>query len=232
MGNYNVDAAYTLFGGLKHRAHRALTYMARRALDPPGADGRPPLLYFGGHTELAAAIGLVPFGTPSLEVAHKEIVRRVVNELKDAGAVELVSGGHRASAAVYRLQLIPAALNAGKVRRNGGLEGPPNQRTISTISADQQSAVSADPRGEGGLQTKEEEDNLPDPAISPAAVDNSGDEQVDTETANRRLVHHHGLEHAMRLLDEHAAAHPDCDSPSAHLLQAPTLTVIPGGKTA
>jgi hypothetical protein len=55
--------------------------------------------------------------------------------------------------------------------------------------------------------------------------------EIDTETANRTLVARDGLEHALRLLDEHAAS-CTCPNPAAHILRTPTLRVIEGGKTA
>lgn len=54
-----------------------------------------------------------------------------------------------------------------------------------------------------------------------------------TTEANRLLVDRHGLEHALRLLDQHGATCPDCENPSGHLLATtPTLRVISGGRTA
>lgn len=53
-----------------------------------------------------------------------------------------------------------------------------------------------------------------------------------TEQANRELIKRFGLEHGVRLLDQHGASHPECDNPAGHLLAGPSFTVIKGGKTA
>lgn len=243
MGNYNVDAAYTLFAGLKHRAHRALTYMARRALDPPGVDGLPPLLYFGGHTEVAAALGLVPFGTTSVSESHQEIVRRVVNELKAAGAVELVSGGHRGSAAVYRLNLVPAALAGGKPRRNSGVEDPPIQRGIPNETAGLPPAETAGPREEGGLQTREEEDNQGQGSNWSGLVDNSGEDESphpqptdDDYAAARDLLQAHDPDDVARritqLTTEGIGLMAAVVQLAEELTAPPKLHVIRGGRSA
>lgn len=236
MGNYNVDAAYTLFGGLKHRTHRALVFMARRSLDPPGKDGQAPLLYYGGHAELAAALGLVPFGTPWKVVtkSQRNHVREVVKELKEAGAAELVSGGSGTTPARYRLNLVPAVLAAGQDPQNGGLSGPPKQGGEDPRKGRSGTPKTGVQRGRGGLRTKEEENNLPDPAISPAQhapVDNPEIDAMDQGNANQLLIERHGVR-VHTVLAEHAAQHPDCDDPVRHLLATPTFTVIPGGKTA
>lgn len=238
MGNYNVDAAYTLFGGLKHRTHRALTYMARRALDPPGMDGQEPLLYFGGHAELAAALGLVPFGTPwhAVTKSHRNHVREVVKELKEAGAADLVSGGRGTAPARYRLNLVPAALAEGQDPQNGGLSGPPKKRRQDPRNGGLETPKTGVQRGRGGLRTRDEEDNSPDPATSPAPdapVNNPEFDEMTTEQANRELIKRHGLEHGVNLLAQHAAVHAECDNPAGHVLAiTPTFRVIEGGKSA
>jgi hypothetical protein len=61
-------------------------------------------------------------------------------------------------------------------------------------------------------------------------VDNPEFDEMTTEQANRELIKRHGLEHGVRLLDQHGASHPDCENPAGHLLAStPSFTVIKGG---
>lgn len=222
MGLKNISAVYAMYPDLAPLPKVLLLWMALKSLDPPGGKGgRPPLLYFDGEASLIAAGG-----------RSRTQTYAGLKTLRERGAVEVVESGRLRHQAVYRLRLDPLAVRT-PVSGNPDATGsgkpdapPPENRT-------QLGPENRTPRSTGGGDEEDGEEQVSSQvSVSPAPVDNSGDEQIDTETANRRLVHRHGLEHAMRLLDEHGAAHPDCDAPAVHLLQAPTLTVIPGGKTA
>ncbi len=224
MGARNVSAAFAMWAHLDHAPFRVLVGMALQSLDQPSAEGRPARVYFGGEDALVELLGR------SRSAAYKAL-----GALRKAGAIEVMDVGRKGHRAVYKLALDP--LNAAhSVAVTETSKGRGNRDGKGRGNRDRRVAVNETPRStEEGTDESRPGETSPPAVTSPGPdgpVDNSGDEQIDTETANRRLVHRHGLEHAMRLLDEHAATHPDCDAPAAHLLQARTLTVIPGGKTA
>lgn len=225
MGARNVAAVLVAgWHELPYRARFALVCVAQMSLDAP-SNGRPARRYFAGPEYLAQVL----LG----EVSDSSIaqVEKVLTQLTKAGALLRVVRGAPGRKAEYELVL----------KRPEPVEHP-----TETVGKHPTETVGDTPperweptHQNGGAQEQGEEQQRrtgrttsPDPAISPAPVDNSDAEQIDTETANRRLIHRHGLEHAMRLLDEHGATCPDCDAPARHLLDTPSFTVIKGGRIA
>lgn len=221
MGAKNVSAAYVLWSHLDHAPFRLLVGMALQALDHQGKTGRPARIWFGGQDALVDMLG-----------RSRTQAYEALKKLKEAGAVEVIDAGRVDHRAVYKLVLDPTAVS--------GLPGPKSVRVTRTkrvpVTRNRGS------RTPGPLGTTEEgtaESRLgetsPPAVVSPAPdapVDNPAIE-LDKEQANRLLVDRHGLEHALRLLDQHGATCPDCENPSGHLLAAtPTLRVISGGRTA
>ena len=106
MGHANVRRAIIAWPNLDHRAARCLLVMANTARDRPGAHGEPAGIYWGGHDLLAKALGLCDWDQdPS--PADLRLVRRVLAELVQAGAVKLVNHPAPGMRAEYQLALGP-----------------------------------------------------------------------------------------------------------------------------
>lgn len=100
MGAKNALRVFEDWTHLKHRPARLLAFLAVRTLD---ADAPP--VYFGGWRPAAAALGL----DTSRERVAQEQLRRVVNELEDAGAVLRGRTARPGLNGEYALALDPAA---------------------------------------------------------------------------------------------------------------------------
>lgn len=223
MGARNVSAAYVLWAHLPHGAFRLLAGMALQSLDQPSKEGRPARIYYGGEAAMVEVFG-----------RSKRSMYDALATLKKEGAVEVIDTGRHGHRAVYRLELDP--LSAAAKGAGSRTHKPAKTRTDGCENSQVKGAGSRTPRNnEGGNQESREGDTSPPAVVSPtpdAPVDNPEIEMT-TEQANRELIKRHGLEHALRLLDQHGATHPDCDGPAGHLLAiTPTFRVIEGGKTA
>jgi hypothetical protein len=223
MGRRNAETAIVLWAELPPLPKLLLVCMAVRSLDPPGKDGKPHSVYFGGFDDLMLISG-----------RSRSATFAAVKALREMGALEQMEFGHVGTRASFRLLLDPLTVRkkgSGKQDPKGsgkqdkrvretGLEGPGN----------------GTPKGTQDDEENGEENNSPDPAISPAPVDNSANPEFDEmteEQARRALTERHGLVYAVHLLEKHANADPDCDNPAGHLLAgSPSFTVIPGGKSA
>lgn len=118
MGANYAESVYNDWSHLSHREHRALVRMALIV-----RDDNPDPRYWGGWPRIAFAIGLdMPRmkGSPGYDEQiddtpgnrrliknAKEAVRRVWQELTDAGAITPMSRGSSGHNAVYRLNLTP-----------------------------------------------------------------------------------------------------------------------------
>jgi len=90
-----------------------LQRMALQALDPPGGNGQPPSLYFGGRDPLILALsnGVIPEpGTAAYRTQARKIAG-CIERLIDAKAIERIDRGRKGHRSVYRLTL-------------GGIRGP------------------------------------------------------------------------------------------------------------
>lgn len=99
-----------------------LQCMAKRSLDVPGQNGEPPHIYYAGRELLILILsdGNMPEpGTPAYDTETRK-VRRCLQRLIKAGAIERVDTGRRGHNSRYRLTL-SAALHSGL----GGPQSPP-----------------------------------------------------------------------------------------------------------
>lgn len=139
MGAQNVAAAYVGFKHLTHAQMRLLAFMALVSLDKPSG-GQLPRRYFGGHTALAAALGLELPPAPSAELvkswaANKgrplksdtspaavaarthwstlETLRRCLRALEVAGAIRTVRPGSGGAATEYEITVNLAQRQVG-----------------------------------------------------------------------------------------------------------------------
>lgn len=227
MGARNVSAVFAMYPELAPVPKLLLVWMALKSLDSQGKDGRPPRVYFDGEESLIAAVGR----SRSQVYAGLKVLR------DDARAVEVLQAGRLKFRAVYKLRLDPlekASETPPSVRETGpksvrktgrnrvresGIEGPENRTPKKYV---------------GGTEESRGGNNSPNPAISPAQdapVDNPEIDAMDPGQRNQLLIARHGTR-VHTVLAEHGAQHPDCADPVRHLLITPTLTVIPGGKTA
>ena len=93
---------------LSDRAHRVLVHMCYVAKDT-ATNGHAPATYWGGHDVLIlTCLGVDPdqLGEAAHDTAARKI-KRAIQELKDAGALTLMSPASRGRHAVYRLHLTP-----------------------------------------------------------------------------------------------------------------------------
>lgn len=93
---------------LSDRAHRVLIHMAYTAKDT-ASNGYAAATYWAGHEPLIIAVlGLDPdqLTRTELEVAQRKI-KRAVQELKEAGAITLISSASRGRTAIYRIHPNP-----------------------------------------------------------------------------------------------------------------------------
>ena len=84
-----------------------LQRMALQALDPPGGDGHPPHLYFGGRDALILALsdGTIPEpGTAAYRTQARKI-SGCIERLIDAGAIQRIDAGRKGHRSVYKLTL-------------------------------------------------------------------------------------------------------------------------------
>lgn len=220
MGARNVSACFTLWAHLDHAPFRVLVGMALQSLDQPSAEGRPARVYFGGEDALVELLG-----------RSRSAAYRALGALRKAGAVDLMDAGRSKHRAVYKLHLDPLAFPAS-VAVSATQKGRTERDEKGRTERDKRVALSATPRStEEGTEESREGETSPPAVVSPAPsppVDNSAEGEMTTEQANRELIKRHGLEHALRLLDQHAAT-CQCANPAAHLIQTPTLRVIEGG---
>jgi hypothetical protein len=223
MGARNVSAAFTLWAHLDHAPFRLLVGMALQSLDQPSAEGRPARVYFGGEDALVELLG-----------RSRSPVYKALRALKKEGAVDVIDVGRKGHRAVYKLALDPLAPPV-RVSVTDTSKGVGNRRGKGVGNRDQRVAVNDTPRStEEGTEESRPGETSPPAVVSPAPappVDNPGIE-MSTEQANRELIKRQGLEHALRLLAQHAATHADCENPAGHLLAGPSLTVIHGGRSA
>jgi len=225
MGARNVSAVFAMYPDLAPLPKLLLVWMALKSLDSQGKDGRPPRVYFDGEQSLIDASG-----------RSRRQVYEGLRVLRECQAITVLQAGRLKYRAVYKLALDPlekASDPTASVRkpapksvrktapnrvRNPAIEGAENRTPKKYV---------------GGTEESRRGEISPPAVVSPAPdapVDNPEIDELTTEQANRLLIDRHGLEHALRLLDGHAATHPDCDSPSRHLLATtPALRVIPGG---
>lgn len=132
MGARLVAAAFVLWPHLPHAQFRMLTGMALRALDPPGKDGRPPMLYFDGEDGLVDLLG-----------RSRSQAYDVLAALRKAGAVSVVEAGRSRHRAVYKLALDvfqgpehPDAIGSGTPGREGsGTPGHTGSGTPGPLGA-------------------------------------------------------------------------------------------------
>lgn len=221
MGARNVSAAFAMWARLPHGAFRLLVGMALQSLDAPSKEGRPARIYYGGEAAMVEVFG-----------RSKRSMYDALSTLRKEGAVEVIDTGRHGHRAVYRLELDPlsAAAKGAKTRTHK----PAKSRTDGCENSQVKGAGSRTPRNnEGGNQESREGDISPPAVVSPAPdapVDNPEFDEMTTEQANRELIKRHGLEPALRLLDQHGATCPQCENPARHLLATtPTLRVLKGG---
>jgi hypothetical protein len=100
MGAHLVNLALARWAPhISDTAFRVLVRMALVALDSESENGRPAGLYFGGRELLAMTLRCRD------RTAALRMVRRAVNELVKAGAVERVGKAHTGHRQTYRLTL-------------------------------------------------------------------------------------------------------------------------------
>ncbi|WP_156252576.1 hypothetical protein [Pseudactinotalea terrae] len=107
MGRNNALAVYDLWRHLPERPRAVLVYMALISLDyDSDRDDTDARVYFGGHVQIANALGLnsdLEMPTPG----HLRMVRRYIDQLRAAGAVVRVQRAKNHRHAIYRLRLEP-----------------------------------------------------------------------------------------------------------------------------
>lgn len=224
MGARNVSAVFAMYPDLPPLPKLLLVWMALKSLDSMGKDGRPPRVYFDGEQSLIDASG-----------RSRRQVYEGLRTLRECQAITVLQAGRLKYRAVYKLALDPlekasdpdpsvrktAPKSVRKTApnrvRNSAIEGAENRTPKKYVGGTEES------RG-GEISSQ----GITSPAAAPP-VDNP-EFDMTVEQANRVLIDRHGgLEHALRLLDQHGATHPECPNPAAHLLATPTLRVIPGG---
>lgn len=89
--------------GIRHDSFRVLVQMALIALDTQNKKGEDPNLYFGGHIQLALALGYGAGGRPAADSdGALKAVQRAVRPLVQSGVVQ-VSRARARYPAVYDL---------------------------------------------------------------------------------------------------------------------------------
>lgn len=221
MGARNVSAAYAMWPHLDHAPFRLFVGMALQSLDQPSAEGRPARVYFGGEDALVELLGR------SRSAAYKAL-----GALRKAGAVEVIDVGRKGHRAVYKLALDPLA-GTHSVSVTDTSKGRGNRDGKGLANRDQRVSVTETPRStEEGTEESRRGETSPPAVASPALtqpVDNPEDDP-EPESANRKLIARHG-ERVHTVLAEHEVT-CGCADPVRHLLQAPELRVIKGGRTA
>jgi len=222
MGARNVSAAFAMWAHLDHAPFRVLVGMALMSLDQTSAEGRPARVYFGGEDAMVELLG-----------RSRAAAYRALATLKKAGAVEVVDAGRSGHRAVYKLRLDPLAAPVS-VALTETQKGRTERDKKGRTERDGRVALSETPRNHlGGTDESRPGETSPPAVVSPAPdvpVDNPEIEMT-VEQAQRELIHRYDLVPALRLLDQHTAAHPDCVNPAGHILTTPSLRVIAGGKT-
>lgn len=104
-----------------------LLRMALQALDPPGNGGHPPGLYFAGRDPLILALsdGTIPDPETAAYQTESRKVRRCIQRLINAGAIERVDSGRKGHRSVYRLTLGNPVRGAPRTPQQGGSQNPP-----------------------------------------------------------------------------------------------------------
>jgi len=221
MGARNVSAVFAMWADLDHAPFRLLVGMALQSLDQQGKTGRPPRIWFGGQDALVDILG-----------RSRTQAYEALKKLKDEGAVEVIDAGRVDHRAVYKLVLDPLAVS--------GLTGPKSvrvNRTKRVPPTRNRGSGTPGPLGttEEGTEESRPGETSPPAVVSPAPgppVDNPEIDEMTEEQARRLLIDRYDLVPAVRLLEQHAATHPDCENPAGHLLAGPSLTVIKGGRSA
>lgn len=225
MGAKNVSAVFAMYPQLAPLPKLLLVWMALKSLDQASKDGRPPRVYFDGEESLIAAVGR----SRSQVYAALKVLRS-----DDVKAVEVLQAGRLKFRAVYKLRLDPMEASDGKdssvrktgpkrVRKTGrnrvresGIEGPENRTPKKYV---------------GGTEEITERNNPPQGTTCTAPVDNSAQDEIDTELtreqANRILIDRHGA--AVHDVIAQHETRCGCTDAARHLATTPTLRVIPGG---
>lgn len=217
-----MSAAFAMWAHLDHAPFRVLVGMALMSLDQASAEGRPARVYFGGEDALVELLG-----------RSRSAAYRALGTLRKEGAVEVMDVGRKGHRAVYKLALDPLD-RSHSVALSATSKGRGERDGKGRTQRDQRVAVNGTPRStEEGTGKSRPGDTSPPAVVSPALVgpvDNPEFDEMTVEQANRVLIDRHGLEQALRLLDQHGASHPHCENPAGHLLAGtPTLRVIEGG---
>jgi len=103
-----TQALNPTWAGLSDTARLVLITMCQTALDHP-SDARPAGLYWAGHSHLVLTLTGEDPELTACPAAERRI-RRAIQELKTAGAIELVAPACRGRNAVYQVTPGPAAL--------------------------------------------------------------------------------------------------------------------------
>lgn len=228
MGARNVSAVFAMYPDLPPLPKLLLVWMALKSLDAAGKDGRPPRVYFDGEQSLIEASG-----------RSRRQVYEGLRVLRECQAITVLQAGRLKYRAVYKLALNPlekASDPTASVRKTA----PKSVRKTAPNRVRKTAIEGAENRTPkkyvGGTEESRLGETSPPAVVSPAPdapVDEPEFDAMTTEQANRELIERHGLEPALRLLDQHGASHPECDDPARHVLGAtPTFRVIEGGKTA
>lgn len=216
MASGNAYRALDAWSDLPAVPRLVLVVMALTARDNP-TDDYDAAHYFGGAAFLQQKV----WGRVDDSSARQ--LKKAITVLVRAGAITRRVHGAPGRRAEYDLILS---------RREQGTETVPKQGTEKERTGDRngpdRGTETVPPKGTTQHREKEERDILAPATTSPAPVDNSAEGEMTTEQANRELIKRHGLEHALRLLDQHAGD-CQCANPAAHLIQTPTLRVIEGG---
>lgn len=128
MGAQLVALALARWTHVSDRAFRVLTRMALTALDEP-QNGTPAGMYFGGRDLLVASLRR----DGASDATQRRKVRRLLDELIDAGAIERAAHGRAGKNSVYRLTLLnepksidePLVDNPPVDNSQGGPQRPP-----------------------------------------------------------------------------------------------------------
>jgi len=137
MGAHHLSAVYANWGGLPDQPFRLLAYMA---LTVPDAHSDPH--FYGGRRMLAFALGRAVADDEELPAATVQAVKRNIQILRRAGAIETVYGGWRNENAKYRLHLL--APQKGDAHRTPS--SPVDNGERGTVSDPERGTVS-DPNG-------------------------------------------------------------------------------------
>lgn len=253
MGARNHSGVRIMWGHLPDGAYRMLSEMAQTALDDDGRDIRgqviPARRWFGGEDTLVTYVrSHNDRGEVRSHAAKKSAAYRFLRQLIDAGAVKVVRAAAAGDRSWYALNVDPLGREEFEALEDRAIDRAPKTPARRKQSPSQSDTAESEPVGhsesepvghsesepvghtpyasrEEVLQELPPRTTAPEVSTSPAAVDDSEQGELTTETANRELIQRHGLEHALSLLDQHAAT-CHCANPAAHVLTAdPALAV-------